>query len=97
MEFEKRRKAHYNEFDAVRRARQLMEAEEEDDDDDNNATDSTPADKKKYVLPSPSDNSLDNVDEHCMDVDEIASQSTSSATASIAAAASAAVASTSST
>lgn len=30
-EFEKRRKMHYNEFEAVRRARQLMEQDEEED------------------------------------------------------------------
>lgn len=36
LEFEKRRKAHYNEFDAVRRARQLMEEEGDDDEDNSN-------------------------------------------------------------
>lgn len=36
-EFQRRRKAHYNEFEAVRRARLLMaeEDDDEDDDDDN--------------------------------------------------------------
>lgn len=34
LEFEKRRKLHYNEFEAVREARKLMENEDEDDDDD---------------------------------------------------------------
>ena len=33
LDFERRRKAHYNEFEAVRRARQLMEQEEDEDDD----------------------------------------------------------------
>lgn len=36
MEFEKRRKAHYNEFEAVRLARKLIEEEDDDDEDDNN-------------------------------------------------------------
>lgn len=97
LEFEKRRKAHYNEFDAVRRARQLMEAEEDEDDDDTNAVELTPADKKKHKQPSERDNSLDldNVDEHCMDVDETtATQSTSSASTSIGASASVASTST---
>lgn len=31
LEFERRRKLHYNEFEAVRRARQLMEQDELDD------------------------------------------------------------------
>lgn len=31
-EFERRRKLHYNEFEAVMRARQLMEQDEEEDD-----------------------------------------------------------------
>lgn len=35
-EFERRRKLHYNEFEAVMRARQLMEQDEDDDDDDDN-------------------------------------------------------------
>lgn len=34
LEFEKRRKLHYNEFEAVRRARQLMEQDEDNDDED---------------------------------------------------------------
>lgn len=34
LEFEKRRKLHYNEFEAVLEARKLMEKEDEDDDDD---------------------------------------------------------------
>ncbi|XP_055378776.1 protein phosphatase inhibitor 2 [Condylostylus longicornis] len=34
IEFEKRRKAHYNEFAAVRLARKLIEEEDDDDDDD---------------------------------------------------------------
>lgn len=38
-EFEKRRKAHYNEFEAVRQARLLMK-DEDDDDDDNDDDDS---------------------------------------------------------
>lgn len=33
-EFEKRRKAHYNEFDAVRRARLLMQNDDDEDEDD---------------------------------------------------------------
>lgn len=33
-EFEKRRKLHYNEFEAVRRARQLMEQDDDDDEED---------------------------------------------------------------
>lgn len=31
VEFERRRKLHYNEFEAVLRARELMEQDEEDD------------------------------------------------------------------
>lgn len=38
VEFERRRKAHYNEFEAVRLARKLIE-EDEDDEDDNVETD----------------------------------------------------------
>lgn len=40
-EFEKRRRAHYNEFEAVRRARLLMQKddEEDDDEDDNDSRD----------------------------------------------------------
>lgn len=34
LEFEKRRKLHYNEFEAVREARKLMEKEDEEDDED---------------------------------------------------------------
>lgn len=37
-EFEKRRKAHYNEFDAVRQARLLMQEDDDEDDDDDNDT-----------------------------------------------------------
>lgn len=33
LEFETRRKLHYNEFEAVRRARQLMEQDEDNDED----------------------------------------------------------------
>lgn len=36
IEFEKRRKLHYNEFEAVRKARQLIEEDEDDDDDEEN-------------------------------------------------------------
>lgn len=40
LEFEKRRKLHYNEFEAVRRARKLMEDEGDDDGaDTSNSTD----------------------------------------------------------
>lgn len=35
LEFQRRRKAHYNEFEAVKLARKLIEEEDEDDDDDN--------------------------------------------------------------
>lgn len=35
LEFEKRRKAHYNEFEAIKLARKLIEEDEEDDDDAN--------------------------------------------------------------
>ncbi|XP_058466838.1 protein phosphatase inhibitor 2 isoform X2 [Malaya genurostris] len=34
LEFERRRKAHYNEFEAIKLARKLIEEEHEDDDDD---------------------------------------------------------------
>ncbi|XP_058831522.1 protein phosphatase inhibitor 2 isoform X2 [Topomyia yanbarensis] len=34
IEFERRRKAHYNEFEAIKLARKLIEEEHEDDDDD---------------------------------------------------------------
>ena len=39
--FENKRKAHYNEFQAIKLARQLMEQEEDDDDEeeDNTTTD----------------------------------------------------------
>lgn len=35
LEFEKRRKAHYKEFEAVKLARKLIEEEDDDDDEDN--------------------------------------------------------------
>lgn len=34
LEFEKRRKAHYNEFEAIKLARKLIEEDDEDDDDE---------------------------------------------------------------
>lgn len=34
LEFERRRKAHYNEFEAIKLARKLIEEEQEDEDDD---------------------------------------------------------------
>lgn len=37
--FEKRRKAHYNEFEEIQRARKLIEEEDEDDDDDDDEAD----------------------------------------------------------
>lgn len=63
-EFEKRRKIHYNEFDAVRRARQLIE--EEDDDDDSEGESSRPQCH------------LQDLDDTTMDVDDNNKQSTSS-------------------
>lgn len=65
-EFEKRRKMHYNEFDAVRRARQLIE--EEDDVDDDSDGESSPA-QCNYVD--------SNLDDNTMDVDDNNKQSTS--------------------
>lgn len=38
IEFEKRRKAHYNEYEAVRLARRLIEEDEDDDENDGNAS-----------------------------------------------------------
>ncbi|KAG4066217.1 hypothetical protein HA402_000441 [Bradysia odoriphaga] len=64
-EFEKRRKMHYNEFDAVRRARQLIE--EEDDDDESEGESSRT--QCNYVD--------SNLDDNTMDVDDN-KQSTSS-------------------
>lgn len=61
-EFEKRRKIHYNEFDAVRRARQLIE-EEDDDDEDEGESSRTQCNYQ--------DN---NLDDHTMDVDPVSSQ-----------------------
>lgn len=66
-EFEKRRKMHYNEFDAVRRARQLIE--EEDDDDSEGESSRTQCNNYQ-------DN---NLDDNTMDVDDNNKQSTSSA------------------
>lgn len=66
-EFEKRRKMHYNEFDAVRRARQLIE--EEDDDDDESEGESSRV-QCNYVD--------SNLDDNTMDVDDNNKQSTSS-------------------
>lgn len=40
-EFEQRRKLHYNEFEAVLRARELMEQDEDDDDDERIEIDET--------------------------------------------------------
>lgn len=37
LDFEKRRKLHYNEFEALKLARKLMEEEEEEDDDGTSA------------------------------------------------------------
>lgn len=34
LEFEKRRKAHYNEFEAIKLARKLIEEDDEEDDDE---------------------------------------------------------------
>lgn len=34
LDFEKRRKAHYNEFEAIKMARKLIEEDDEDDDDE---------------------------------------------------------------
>lgn len=34
LEFEKRRKAHYNEFEAIKLARKLIEEDDEEDEDD---------------------------------------------------------------
>ncbi|KAJ6633650.1 Protein phosphatase inhibitor 2 [Pseudolycoriella hygida] len=65
-EFEKRRKIHYNEFDAVRRARQLI-AEEDDDDDSEGESSRTQSNYQD-------NNSEDNT----MDVDDNNKQSTSS-------------------
>jgi protein phosphatase inhibitor 2 len=65
-EFEKRRKIHYNEFDAVRRARQLIE--EEDDDDDSEGESSR----------TQSNFQDNNLDDTTMDVDDNNKQSTSS-------------------
>jgi len=64
-EFEKRRKMHYNEFDAVRRARQLIE--EEDDDDSEGESN-----------PPQSNIQDNNLDDNTMDVDDNNKQSTSS-------------------
>lgn len=64
-EFEKRRKMHYNEFDAVRRARQLIE--EEDDDDSEGETSRTQCNYQDS-----------NLDDNTMDVDDNMKQSTSS-------------------
>lgn len=58
---------HYNEFDAVRRARQLIE--EEDDDDDDSDGESSRA-QCNYVD--------SNLDDNTMDVDDNNKQSTSS-------------------
>lgn len=63
-EFEKRRKLHYNEMDAVRRARQLIE--EEDDDEDSEGESSQPQCH------------LQDLDDTTMDVDDNSKQSTSS-------------------
>lgn len=66
LDFEKKRKAHYNEFEAVRQARKLIE-EEDDEDEDNNDV------EKNYV---PSSDSEAGEDNH-MDVDITEKQSTS--------------------
>lgn len=41
QDFEKRRKAHYKEFDAVKMARKLIEEEDEEDEDEDNDLDSS--------------------------------------------------------
>lgn len=45
LEFEKKRKAHYNEFEAIRLARKLIEEEDEEDDDDDEGNQSKSSDK----------------------------------------------------
>ncbi len=67
-EFEKRRKMHYNEFDAVRRARQLIE-EEDDDDSEGECSRTTQCNNYQDS----------NLDDNTMDVDDNNKQSTSSA------------------
>jgi len=64
-EFEKRRKMHYNEFDAVRRARQLIEEEDDDDSEGENS-------RTQYNY---QDN---NSDDTTMDVDDKPTSSSSS-------------------
>lgn len=61
---------HYNEFDAVRRARQLIE-EEDDDDDDNNGSEGESSRTQCNYVDS-------NLDDNTMDVDDNNKQSTSS-------------------
>ncbi|XP_053674458.1 protein phosphatase inhibitor 2 [Anopheles nili] len=57
LEFEKRRKAHYNEFEAVKLARKLIEEDEDDDEDgnkdkDDDADDSALSDGESNKSPS---------------------------------------------
>lgn len=64
LDFEKRRKLHYNEFEALKLARKLMEEDEEEDDEDTVKRDSQS--EQAFVSGSKSDgkNEIEMDNEH---------------------------------